>query len=44
MLRFIVCILLLFAITTSNPKAFSPEEEKLIQHIKDTLDSHLLEG
>ena len=23
---------------------FSPEEEKLMQHIKETLDSHLLEG
>jgi hypothetical protein len=40
MLRVLVIVLLV----TASLAQFTPEEEKLRQHIKEVLDSHLLEG
>ena len=37
-------VLVVFLLVIASLAQFTPEEEKLRQHIKEVLDSHLLEG
>lgn len=37
-------LLLVALLLTAILSAFTPEEEKLREHVKEVLDSHLLEG